>query len=140
MIVLYDGECGFCRWTIAWALARDEGHLLVVAPIQSGAGARLLADIPPAERLRSVHVVYDDERRESGGSAAREVLKLLPSARPLAWLADRAPRWADRVYGFVAEHRRRFSQLVPDRAKRRADAVLAERTRLAQPPAQVRES
>ena len=84
MIVLYDGDCGFCRWTVAWALKRDRNGVLEIAPIQSPTGDRLLADLPPAERLSSVHVVGDDGGRESGGAAVREVLDALPSA-PLCW-------------------------------------------------------
>lgn len=125
MIVLYDEECGFCRWTLAWALKRDRNHVLAVAPIQSATGARLLGDLEPAERLRAVHVVHDEARRESGGAAVREVLKALPSARPLARLADISPRLTDRVYRLIAEHRRQLSRLVPASAKLRADRMLA---------------
>jgi predicted DCC family thiol-disulfide oxidoreductase YuxK len=129
VIILYDGECRFCRWAVAWALDRDERRAVHVAPIQSSTGARLLADIAPAERLREVHVVHDDGRRESGGTAARAVLSALPSTRRLARLADLSPRATDALYAFVADHRGQFGRLVPDRAKRRADRVLTNYTR-----------
>ena len=122
MIVLYDGDCGFCRWMVAWALERDRDGVLTVAPIQSPAGERLLADLEPAERLRSVHVVHDDGRRTSGGAAAREVLEV--TARPLARLAAFSPRVTDLVYRLVAGQRSRLSRLVPRRAKLRADRML----------------
>jgi predicted DCC family thiol-disulfide oxidoreductase YuxK len=125
VIVLYDSDCGFCRWTIAWALKRDRNHVLGVAPIQSSTGAELLADLDPAERLESAHAVHDDGRRESGGAAVRTVLEVLPSARPLAWLAGLSPRLTEAVYRLVADHRSAVSRLVPARAKRRADALLA---------------
>ena len=121
MIVLYDEDCGFCRWTVAWALRRDRDHVLAIAPIQSPTGNELLADVPPAERLLAAHVVRDDGRRESGGAAVREVLDALPSAHPLARLAS-----IPIVYRLTARHRRRLSRLVPERAKLRADGVLAQ--------------
>jgi predicted DCC family thiol-disulfide oxidoreductase YuxK len=119
VIVLYDGECRFCRWTIAWALERDAHRALAVAPIQSPAGARLLADLPAAERLRSLHVVHDDARRASGGAAVRDVLDALPSARALAWVASRSPRFTDFIYGVVARHRGQIGRLVPRRRDER---------------------
>jgi predicted DCC family thiol-disulfide oxidoreductase YuxK len=122
VIVLYDEDCGFCRWTMAWALRRDRDRALTVAPIQSPTGARLLADLTPAERLSSVHVVHDDGRRESGGAAVRDVLSALPSRHPVARVAG-----IPTAYRFAARHRSRLSRLVPARAKRRADAVVAER-------------
>jgi predicted DCC family thiol-disulfide oxidoreductase YuxK len=112
VIVLFDSNCGFCRRTLDWALARDRDHLLEPHPIQSQRGAELLADLPLDERLRSVHVVHDDGRRESGGAAMRAVLDVLPSARRLAWLARLSPRASDAGYRFVARHRSLFSRLV----------------------------
>jgi predicted DCC family thiol-disulfide oxidoreductase YuxK len=122
VIVLYDGDCGFCRWMVAWALERDRYRVMEVAPIQSPTGERLLAGLEPAERLRTVHVVRDDGRRTSGGAAAREVLEV--TARPLARLAAFSPRATDLVYRLVAGQRSRLSRLVPRRAKLRADRML----------------
>jgi predicted DCC family thiol-disulfide oxidoreductase YuxK len=112
VIVLYDSDCGFCRWTLDWALARDRDHLLEPHPIQSAKGAELLSDLEPDERLRSAHVVHPDGRRESGGAAMRAVLDVLPSARRLAWLARLSPRATDAAYGFVARNRSFFGRLV----------------------------
>jgi predicted DCC family thiol-disulfide oxidoreductase YuxK len=119
VIVLYDEDCGFCRWTVAWALKRDRDRALEIAPIQSAAGEQLLADLAPAERLRAAHVVNDDGRRESGGAAVREVLNALPSAHPLARLAS-----IPIVYRLAARHRSRISRLVPRRSKLKADQLL----------------
>jgi predicted DCC family thiol-disulfide oxidoreductase YuxK len=135
VIVLYDEDCGFCRWTIGWALRRDRDRVLEVAPIQSPTGERLLAGLDPAERLRSMHVVHVDDRRESGGAAVREVLKALPSVRALAWLAGSSPRSTERAYRLIAEHRSRLSRLVPRGAKLKADDLLASDGRRRAPSA-----
>ena len=116
VIVLYDSDCGFCRWTLEWALARDSGHALEPHPIQSAKGGELLSDLDPEARMREAHVVHDDGRRESGGAAMRAVLDALPSARRLAWLARLSPRATDASYRFVARHRGAFGRLVRLRA------------------------
>jgi predicted DCC family thiol-disulfide oxidoreductase YuxK len=125
MIVFYDEDCGFCRWTMAWALVHDERRALTAEPIQSATGARLLADLSPDERLRSAHVVHDDGRRTSGGAAVLDVLRALPSTRRLGALPA-GP--TERVYRLVADHRHHVGRLVPAAAKRRADRVLARRS------------
>jgi len=126
MIVLYDAECGFCRWAMAWAVRRDHRHVLVIVPIQSPLGSELLVDVVPGERLRSAHVVREDGRRRSGGAAAAEVLSALPATRALGRLACRMPRTAALLYGAVAARRKSFGRFVGQEARRRADELLAE--------------
>jgi predicted DCC family thiol-disulfide oxidoreductase YuxK len=128
MIVLYDADCGFCRWAMAWALAHDPRHALVAVPIQSQLGAQLLEDLSPGERLDAAHVVRDDGGRESGGTAAAEVLDALPRTRALGRLARRLPAPTAALYGLVAAHRHGFGRFVGAEARRRADRLLqAER-------------
>jgi predicted DCC family thiol-disulfide oxidoreductase YuxK len=128
MIVLYDADCGFCRWAMAWALGHDPRRALVGVPIQSQLGAQLLADLSPAERLDAAHVVRDDGTRDSGGVAAAEVLGVLPKTRALGRLARRLPAPTAALYGLVAAHRHGFGRFVGGEARRRADRLLqAER-------------
>ncbi len=124
MIVLYDADCGFCRWAVAWAVERDNRHVLVTVPIQSPLGAELLRDVVPSERLRAAHVVREDGRRCSGGTAAAEVLRALPSTRALGRLAGSLPRSTALLYRVVAARRKSFGRLVGKEARRRADALL----------------
>lgn len=128
MIVLYDADCGFCRWAMAWALGHDPRRPLVAVPIQSQLGAQLLEDLSPSERLDAAHVVRDDGGRESGGAAAAEVLGALPRTRALGRLARRLPATTAALYGLVAAHRHGFGRFVGAEARRRADRLLqAER-------------
>jgi predicted DCC family thiol-disulfide oxidoreductase YuxK len=124
VIVLYDADCGFCRWAMAWALRRDDRHRLVAVPIQSPLGSELLADLSPGDRLRSAHVVGDDGRRRSGGAAAAAVLSVLPSTRALARLAHGLPGTTASLYSLVAAQRVGFGRFVGDAARQRADRLL----------------
>jgi predicted DCC family thiol-disulfide oxidoreductase YuxK len=125
VIVLYDADCGFCRWAMAWAVRHDLEHVLITAPIQSPLGSELLADVALAERLGAAHVVSDAGHRDSGGDAAAEVLSALPATRALGRLARDLPGTTALLYGVVAAQRKSLGRLVGNAARRRADDLLA---------------
>jgi predicted DCC family thiol-disulfide oxidoreductase YuxK len=104
-VVLYDEDCGFCRWSLDRLLRSDRDGRLRPVPIQSEEGDRLLADLREEERLASWHLVTPDGRRHSGGAAAAPLARLLPAGAPVAFLADTFPRTTDRLYRWVARHR-----------------------------------
>ena len=125
--VLYDEDCGFCRWTLAKVLAWDRPRRLRPEPIQSPEGERLLAGMPEEERLASWHLVGSDGVVRSGGAALAPLLAMLPRGQRLAGLAERAPRLVDRAYDWVATHRSLLGKPVTIGARRRADAAVARR-------------
>ena len=126
--VLYDHDCGFCRWTIGRLLAWDRAGRLRPLAIQSPEGQRLLADLTPEQRLASAHAVEAGGRRTSGGDALGPVAAVLPGGAPLVTLARRAPRLARAGYRAVAGPRSLFGRLVSDAAKARADERIAQRS------------
>jgi predicted DCC family thiol-disulfide oxidoreductase YuxK len=104
-LVLYDEDCGFCRWSLDRLLRWDRRGRLRAAPIQSPEGDRLLADLDEHDRLASWHLVTPDGRRYSGGAAAGPMARLLPAGAPVAFLAETFPRSTDRLYRWVARNR-----------------------------------
>ena len=82
--VLYDRDCGFCRWSLDKILAWDRAKRVRPVPIQSEEGSQLLAPIPPGARLDSWHLVRADGRLFSAGAAAEPLARLLPGGRLLA--------------------------------------------------------
>ena len=104
-IVLYDEDCGFCRWSLVRLLRWDRDGRLRAASIQSEEGDRLLADLSEEDRLASWHLIAPDGRRYSGGAAAGPMARLLPAGAPVALLAETFPRTTDRVYRWVARNR-----------------------------------
>jgi predicted DCC family thiol-disulfide oxidoreductase YuxK len=125
--VLYDRDCGFCRWSVGSLLAWDRGGRVRPVAIQSDEGERLLADLAPAQRLASAHAIDASGRRTSGGDALAPVAEVLPGGRPLAAVARRAPGLARAGYDAIAGRRPLLGRLVSDRAKERADRRIAER-------------
>jgi predicted DCC family thiol-disulfide oxidoreductase YuxK len=126
-ILLYDSDCGFCRWCLGKVLAWDRRHELRPVALQDPEAERLLAEVPSDERMSSWHLVEDGGEVRSGGAAFSPLFRLLPGASPLAALTTRSPRVTDRAYRWVAGNRTRWGKLVTDGAKRRADARIAAR-------------
>ncbi|HEX3911328.1 MAG TPA: DUF393 domain-containing protein [Solirubrobacteraceae bacterium] len=124
VVVLYDADCGFCRWAMAWVVRHDPDRALVPVPIQSPLGGELLADLSPEERLRAAHTVTGDGMRHSGGAAAADVLSALPSTRLLGRLAHLWPGAAAVLYRVLAARRADLGRLVGSEARRSADALL----------------
>ncbi|MBS1892178.1 MAG: DUF393 domain-containing protein [Actinobacteria bacterium] len=134
-IVIYDNDCGFCRWTLALLLDLDRDALRPLA-LGTPEADYLLHDLAPEERDASWHLVIDrpgpeqlrldhPPARFSAGAAFAPALRMLPRGRRLAWLVARVPGPTERGYRWVAEHRRRLGRLVPRRARRWADRVIA---------------
>jgi predicted DCC family thiol-disulfide oxidoreductase YuxK len=123
--ILYDADCGFCRWSVALLLARDGNGALVPEAIQGPAGERLLAHMTPAERLARAHVATADGRVFSGGDGLAPVLHALEAPRPLVATVARASRPVRWVYGQIAARRSTLGRLlVSDRRRRAADAAI----------------
>ncbi len=111
--VIYDADCGFCRWCLAVLLSSAAGGALRPLPLGTPQADRLLADLTPEQRAASWHLIDDDGRRRSAGAA------LAPA------LFARFPGATEWGYRWVAEHRGLLGRFVPGRARRWADRVIA---------------
>jgi predicted DCC family thiol-disulfide oxidoreductase YuxK len=123
-IVLYDGDCGFCKWLLSILLRRDRAGRLRPLALQSAEAEALVGDLTPAERMASWHLIAPGGERQSGGAAIPRLLRLLPAGSVPAGVFARFPGATDRGYRWVAEHRTQLSKFVPRRAKQRASRML----------------
>jgi predicted DCC family thiol-disulfide oxidoreductase YuxK len=114
--VLYDEDCGFCRWCAHKLRRWDRRGWLTFASIQSAPGADLLLAVPVAERLDSMHAVTPDGRVWSGGLAVQVIVTELPGGRTLASIAATFPGSTERIYRLVARHRNRLGGVLGQRA------------------------
>jgi predicted DCC family thiol-disulfide oxidoreductase YuxK len=110
--LLYDEDCGFCRWSVDVVLRLDRRERLIAVPIQSPRGQDLLSSIQPNERLASWHLRTPSGAIESAGAAVAPLLRLLPFGAMPAAIARRLPRTIERAYRWVARHRTAFGALV----------------------------
>jgi predicted DCC family thiol-disulfide oxidoreductase YuxK len=130
--VLYDADCGFCKWTLAKLLAWDRNSVLRPVSLQSVEAGQLLRGMDEEQKMSSWHLVTADGRVASGGAAFAPLAELLPGGRPLAAVAARLPRASDRSYRWVADRRTPLGKAVRalggERAARRAARRIAERS------------
>jgi predicted DCC family thiol-disulfide oxidoreductase YuxK len=133
--LIYDNDCGFCRWSLALLLDLDREALRPL-PLGTPEADYLLHDLAPDERSSSWHLVIDPTGAEqlsfdtaparfSAGAAFAPVLRHLPRGRRLARLVARIPGPTERGYRWVAGHRTLLGHLVPRRARGWADRVIA---------------
>jgi predicted DCC family thiol-disulfide oxidoreductase YuxK len=126
-IVLYDADCGLCMWLLSALLRWDREARLRPLALQSAEAGELLADLAPAERMASWHLISPTGERSSGGAALAVLLRSLPAGRLPAAALARLPRLADSGYRWVADHRTGLSRMVPSGAKRRGAQRVHER-------------
>jgi predicted DCC family thiol-disulfide oxidoreductase YuxK len=114
-ILLYDEDCGFCRWSAAKILAWDRRDRLRAVPVQGREADEVLGAMDPEARMASWHLATGG-RVYSGGAAVAPLTRLLPAGAPIAVLAAAAPRLTDRAYRWVAARRARWSRVLGERA------------------------
>ena len=125
--VLYDHDCGLCRWLLAKLLAWDRRGRLRPVALQSEEARRLTGSMGEQRRMGSWHLVEPGGQLHSAGAAFGPLLRELPGGRALAALAERFPGATERGYRLVADNRNRLGPLIPASAKRRADARIRSR-------------
>jgi len=103
--LLYDADCGFCRWSLAKILRWDTRGRIRPVPLQDPEADELLGDMDEERKMASWHLVTPDGRVYSAGDAVPPLAAALPAGAPVAALARAFPGTTGRVYSWVADHR-----------------------------------
>jgi predicted DCC family thiol-disulfide oxidoreductase YuxK len=111
-VVLYDQDCGFCRWAMGKLLAWDRRGRLRAVALQAHEVDELLPGLDRHQQMASWHLLTPDGRVRSAGRAVAPLLRLLPGGRPLAVVAESFPRTTDRLYDWISRHRERLGSLL----------------------------
>jgi predicted DCC family thiol-disulfide oxidoreductase YuxK len=114
--VVYDDDCGFCRWSAERLRTWDRRGALRFVTLRSAEAGDLLAPVPVDRRPLSWHLVTDDGRVWSAGAAVPKVLELLPGGGPLATVAATMPDITEATYAAVARRRSTLGRLLGRRA------------------------
>ncbi|MBI3317833.1 MAG: DUF393 domain-containing protein [Candidatus Omnitrophica bacterium] len=104
-LLLYDGECGFCRrWALRWQ--GRVGEKVELSPYQDH--LKEFPRISPEEFHASVKLIGKDGSIHSGAEAVFRMLAHAPGWGWLFWMYQKVPgvmAAAEGVYRFVARHR-----------------------------------
>lgn len=103
--VFWDGECGFCRRSISWAVRHDQAGLLRPAPYQSAPSPPMTPGLRRA-CARAVHVITPGGKVLRAGRAALYVLSAAGWPR-VAWVLGLPPLIAFVEIGYkIVSHNR----------------------------------
>jgi predicted DCC family thiol-disulfide oxidoreductase YuxK len=114
--LLYDADCGFCRWTSDRIRRWDRRGSLRVIPIQSSEGQTLLGDMDEERKLASWHLVGEDGVVRSAGAGVAPLFRRLPGGKPLAMMAGAFPKSTDRLYRLIAKNRETLGRMLGEQA------------------------
>lgn len=114
--LLYDADCGFCRWTADRIRAWDRHRALRFVPIQSAEGDALLGDMDTERKIGSWHLVDEDGTVHSAGAGVDPLFRLLPVGAPFSLVARAFPRSTERFYRLVAANRERLGRMLGEQA------------------------
>ena len=115
-VVLYDNDCGFCRWSVDRLKAWDRRDRLRAVALQSPEADDLLPRLSESERMASWFIVGQDGRVASAGSGVPVLLRLLPFGGLPAFVASLFPQTTERAYWRVARNRDRLGRMLGARA------------------------
>jgi len=108
-LVIFDGVCNFCNWSVDFIIKRDRRKRFVFAAFQEKPAQRVLtlfnlADIPP----RSTFLIEGDRLYE-GSTAALRIARRLRFPWPLSWPLMLVPRFLrEWYYNIIARNRYRW--------------------------------
>src|SRR5687767_10135106 len=90
LLVLFDGDCGFCSWSVALIRRLDRAGRIELAPLQDASAHP--ADAPPVSSLLgALHVRDVAGRWTTGGAAWVRIASEVPVLRPFARAASLRP-------------------------------------------------
>jgi predicted DCC family thiol-disulfide oxidoreductase YuxK len=123
-VVLFDGECNLCQWSVKFIIQRDPRAYFKFASIQSSAGKRLLEERGvPSLNLDSFVLVEGRSyftRSDAALRVARHLSGLWPLLTALTFVPHSLLDWA---YDVIARNRYRWfgrptTCMVPSQALR----------------------
>lgn len=133
-LLLFDGDCGFCRRVVAWLGARDRARRFRAVPYQEAPSPPMTPALAEACR-RAVHVLRRDGSILKGGRAVLFILEQtgmgslarIAARPPLVWLVELG-------YRLVASHRPFFARFLFTRSSPAAPPQGSDRAAPARPP------
>jgi predicted DCC family thiol-disulfide oxidoreductase YuxK len=108
-VILFDGVCNYCNSMVNFVIRQDRKKVFRFAPLQSAAGAAVLAQWGlPTGKLDSFVLVDEGKVYTRSTAALRVVQKLSPPWRWLGVFSLIPAAVRDGVYNVIARNRYRW--------------------------------
>ena len=115
-LILYDEDCGFCRWSLSKILDWDRGKRLRPVALQSEEADEYLGDMHQGRKMASWHLVDPEGTVWSAGAAAAPLFRLLPGGGLLALIAAAVPGFTEWLYRLIAGNRELLARFIGEEA------------------------
>lgn len=109
LLVIFDGICNFCNWSVDFIIKRDKKRRFVFAPFQDEAARRILATFNLHEAPLRTTFLIEGDRLYEGSTAALRIARRLRFPWPLTWPLIIVPRFLRQwYYNIIARNRYRW--------------------------------
>ena len=107
-IILFDGQCVFCDYSVQFILKRDVDEIFQFASLQSDVGQKLLKQYNVDSSMDSIVVIYRD-KVYTQSDAAIIIAQQFKGLWKLIAVTKVIPKWLrDKVYVVIAKNRYRL--------------------------------
>lgn len=111
LLILYDGDCGFCSHSVRFLLGRDRDEIFRFARLQSEEGREVLRHHGLPEDFQGSMLLVDARRAYLRSDAVLYAAAMLPGLYRMAGLLLWIPRCVrDALYNLVARNRQHISR------------------------------
>jgi len=115
-VVIYDGECRFCQWSLRRIRKLDRDGLFEYLPRQAQEVDERFPRLSESDFNTGLRFIRASDEIRVGADALYEIYRRLPIYRHLAWVY-RLPILRQLIragYAFVARNRHRFGRVECD--------------------------
>lgn len=115
-VIVYDGECRFCLWSVSRIERLDRRRQFEYLPRQSPEVEQRFPFLADADFNTGLRLVVDGENVYVGADSVYQIYRRIPPFHLVAWLyrlpiLDRIVKWC---YAFIARNRHRFGKVECD--------------------------
>jgi len=105
-VLLFDGVCNLCNWSVRTIVRLDREGRVLFAPLQSAVGQRLLSQVGMDPDYFDSVVLVDGDEHHTKSEAVLRVSRLLDGPVPLLYPLIYLPEGLrDGAYDLVGEYR-----------------------------------
>ena len=106
LILLFDGHCNFCNAWVKLIVRRDTARKILVAPLQSSVGQKMLEEHKIDINYTDSLVFFEEEKFSVSSTAALRIYSYLDGWERYLQLLSAVPRpLRDALYHFIAKYR-----------------------------------